>query len=93
MAVSFPAVTWTMSDAEFLTLNGNAAPTINPGGVFGSIDEGKNATGLSASSASGTTTVTLAAGLRNRRFAHVIDRRLRRLRDELQGTGSVTFNM
>lgn len=64
-------MTYTMTDAEFLTFNGAAAPTITKASPLYEI-------GATASSAAGTTTVTLPVSKRDsnnfRRLARIMER-------------------
>lgn len=84
MAITVPALTVTMTDAEYTLLNdGVAAPTVNQQATFGRIG------GLTAASAAGTTTITIPAGTAFIRERHTLIRRIHRLK--LGGT-TITIN-
>lgn len=88
MAVTVATFTVTMLDAEYALMNeGVAAPTVSPLGVFGNVDE-KNAGAVTASSSTGTTTVTIAGGSKTDYNVRVVMQRLRRF---LRQNRTITF--
>ena len=71
MAISWGAMTFSMTDAEFLRINGVASPTIPVGSPFYGF-------GLTVASSAGTTTLTLPTGKKDeyniRRLATLLRR-------------------
>lgn len=86
MAVTVNAFTLTMPDADYLGLNGAAAPNVATFGIFGQLP------GLTAATAAGVTTVTVAAGLRQENTIRLLLQRLRRYQ-QTWVSGGVTITM
>lgn len=84
MPITNTATTYTMTDAEFQLMNeGQAAPTINPQGQFAGFISLNGSAPITATSATGTTTVTLTAGNRSDGNIRLLAQRLRRGSDTL----------